>query len=265
MMQGVVLHGTGRKAVLDGYSAAGKTGTAQKVDPATGVYSRTKYVASFAGFAPINNPAITVAVILDSPVGILHQGGQVAAPVFQTVTQQVMEYLHVPHDVELSPNRQVLLAARQVKEEDLAEISPDHLGATLEVAESNLPEPPPVQSSTNPAETGKPSPAAAEKIIPASRVQREFTPNATSLRDINQSAMTADSKLPSTGTVILEVEQGGMAVPSFLGKTVRGAIEAAEESGLELDAVGSGIARDQSPSPGSHVAAGSRVVVRFER
>ncbi len=265
MMQGVVLHGTGRKAVLDGYSAAGKTGTAQKVDPATGVYSRTKYVASFVGFAPINNPAITVAVILDSPVGILHQGGQVAAPVFQTVTQQVMEYLHVPHDVELSPNRQVLLAARQVKEEDLAEISPDHLGATLEVAESNLPEPPPVQSSTNPAETGKPSPAAAEKIIPASRVQREFTPNATSLRDINQSAMTADSKLPSTGTVILEVEQGGMAVPSFLGKTVRGAIEAAEESGLELDAVGSGIARDQSPSPGSHVAAGSRVVVRFER
>jgi len=56
-----------------------------------------------------------------------------------------------------------------------------------------------------------------------------------------------------------------MAVPSFLGKTVRGAIEAAEESGLELDAVGSGIAHDQSPSPGSHVAAGSRVVVRFER
>jgi len=265
MMQGVVLHGTGRKAVLDGYSAAGKTGTAQKVDPATGVYSRTKYVASFAGFAPINNPAITVAVILDSPVGILHQGGQVAAPVFQTVTQQVMEYLHVPHDVELSPNRQVLLAARQVKEEDLAEISPDHLGATLEVAESNPPEPPPVQSSTNSAETRRPSAAAAEKIIPASRVQREVTPSAASPRDINQSAMTAESQLPSTGTVILEVEQGGMAVPSFLGKTVRGAIEAAEESGLELDAVGSGIAHDQSPSPGSHVAAGSRVVVRFER
>ena len=81
--------------------------------------------------------------------------------------------------------------------------------------------------------------AAAEKIIPASRVQREVTPSAASPRDINQSAMTAESQLPSTGTVILEVEQGGMAVPSFLGKTVRGAIEAAEESGLELDAVGS--------------------------
>jgi len=265
MMQGVVLHGTGRKAVLDGYSAAGKTGTAQKVDPATGVYSRTKYVASFAGFAPINNPAITVAVILDSPVGILHQGGQVAAPVFQTVAQQVMEYLHVPHDVELSPNRQVLLAARQVKEEDLAESSPDHLGAALEVAETNPTEASPVQSSTNSAATAKPSPVPAEKIIPASLVQRDVTPTAGATQDINQSATTAKSKLRSTGTVILEVEQGGIAIPSFLGKTVREAIEAAEESGLELDAVGNGIAREQSPVAGSHAAAGSRVVVRFER
>src|SRR5258708_29763214 len=59
MMQGVVLHGTGTKAKLIGYSSAGKTGTAQKVDPATHAYSHTKYIGSFAGFAPINNPAIT--------------------------------------------------------------------------------------------------------------------------------------------------------------------------------------------------------------
>src|SRR6202162_2780629 len=80
MMQKVVLEGTGRKAILEGYSSAGKTGTAQKVDPATGVYSKTKYIGSFAGFAPVNNPQIVVAVILDSAVG-LHQGGQVSAPV----------------------------------------------------------------------------------------------------------------------------------------------------------------------------------------
>src|SRR5262249_42636695 len=54
MMQGVVLHGTGKRAVLEGYSSAGKTGTAQKVDPATHAYSHTKYVGSFAGFAPVN-------------------------------------------------------------------------------------------------------------------------------------------------------------------------------------------------------------------
>src|SRR5262249_36575035 len=68
MMEGVVLHGTGRNANLDGYSVAGKTGTAQKFDPFTGKYSHTKFVASFAGFAPVNNPAVVVAVILDSPI-----------------------------------------------------------------------------------------------------------------------------------------------------------------------------------------------------
>ena len=66
MLQGVVLHGTGRKAILEGYSSAGKTGT-DRSRPATGTYSKTKYNASFAGFAPINDPKISVAVILDSP------------------------------------------------------------------------------------------------------------------------------------------------------------------------------------------------------
>src|SRR5207237_9912945 len=139
MMQGVVAEGTGIKAILEGYSAAGEKGTAQKVDPATVTYSHTKYVASFAGFAPINNPAITVAVILDSPVG-LHQGGQVSAPVFQRVAQQVLAYFNVPHDVELPANRPLLLASRKLNSEDLEESSPDHLGSALEAAENASPE-----------------------------------------------------------------------------------------------------------------------------
>src|SRR5437868_11051953 len=113
MMQGVVLHGTGKKAILEGYSSAGKTGTAQKVDPATGTYSRTKYIASFAGIAPVNNPAVTIAVILDSPVGG-HHGGQVGGPVFQRIAQQVLEYLHTTHYVELPSNLDVFLAQRCV-------------------------------------------------------------------------------------------------------------------------------------------------------
>src|SRR4029077_8515826 len=108
MMEGVVLFGTARRAALDGYTVAGKTGTAQKVDPATGTYSKTKYVASFVGFSPVNNPAITIAVILDSPVG-LHQGGQVSAPIFRRIAQQVLEYQHVPHDVDVkSPQKETL-------------------------------------------------------------------------------------------------------------------------------------------------------------
>src|SRR5271154_1742936 len=133
MMQKVVLEGTGRKAILEGYTSAGKTGTGQKVDPATGAYSKTKYVASFAGFAPLNNPQVVVAVILDSAVG-LHQGGQVSAPVFQRIAQQVLEYLHTPHDLPLAPNHQLLLASR-AKDKDLEEGTPDHPGEPLETAE----------------------------------------------------------------------------------------------------------------------------------
>ena len=258
MLQGVVLHGTGRKAILEGYSAAGKTGTAQKLDPATGTYSRTKYVASFAGFAPINNPAITVAVILDSAAGP-HQGGQIAAPVFQRVTQQVLEYLHAPHDVELPPNRQVLLAERKATDDDLAESSPDHLGASLEVAETAASDPSPTPTAA------KPSPATQRSmVVAASLREKESGPMPVPVAANSKTASAPDSKQP-TGTVVLEVEQGGIEVPSFLGKTVRAAIEAAEDSGLELEVVGSGIARDQTPTQGSHVAAGSRIVVHFER
>ena len=70
---------------------------------------------------------------------------------------------------------------------------------------------------------------------------------------------------PSSGTVMLEVEQGGIVVPSFVGKSVRSAVEVAAGSGLDLDVVGSGLAREQEPVAGSHVAAGSRVVVKFAR
>src|SRR5271169_6832040 len=133
MMKKVVLEGTGRDARIEGYTSAGKTGTAQKVDPATGAYSKTKYIGSFAGFAPLNNPQIVVAVILDSAVG-LHQGGQVSAPVFRRVAQQVLEYLHTPHDLPLAPNHQLLLASR-AKDKDLEEGTPDHPGEPLETAE----------------------------------------------------------------------------------------------------------------------------------
>ena len=102
MMRQVVLVGTGRKAQLNGWSAAGKTGTAQKTDPATGSYSRTDYVASFVGFAPVNEPAISMVVILDSPRGHYH-GGEVAAPVFQRIAEQVLSYLGGARDLPVLP------------------------------------------------------------------------------------------------------------------------------------------------------------------
>ena len=274
MLQGVVLHGTARKAILEGYSSAGKTGTAQKLDPAIHAYSKTKYVASFAGFAPINDPQIAVVVILDSAVG-LHQGGQVAAPVFQRIMQQSLEYLHVPHDVQLPPNRQVLLARRDVPNASLEEGSPDHLGAALDIADDNTP-------ATLAAV--KPSPVSAQVVSAALTARDEDHPAATAttaganspaaaIQSAPESAMQSATragnslpqKLPTSGTVVLDVEEGGIPVPSFLGKNLRSVIEAAQDAGLELDAVGSGVAREQSPQPGAHVATGSRITVRFGR
>ena len=264
----MVLHGTGKKAILEGYSSAGKTGTAQKVDPATHAYSHTKYVASFAGFAPVNDPAITVAVILDSAVG-LHQGGQVSAPVFQRVTQQVLEYLHTPHDVELPTSRQVLLAERRVKDQDVEEGSPDRLGDSLEAvdatpADSN---PQPAARSAKPAPRWPPAWWCRRPCARVNRLRLRFQSKSKLRRRKPKlpEATRLPAHLPSSGTIVLDVEQGGIVVPSFLGKSVRTAIEMAEESGLDLDAVGSGLARQQSPPPGSHVASGSQVTVKFGR
>ncbi|MCU1298863.1 MAG: peptidoglycan synthetase FtsI [Acidobacteriaceae bacterium] len=263
MMQQVVLEGTGRKAILEGYSSAGKTGTAQKVDPATHAYSRTKYVGSFAGFAPINNPAIVVAVILDSAVG-LHQGGQVAAPVFQRVSQQVLEYLHVQHDVDLPRSRQVLMARREVREDELAEESPDHLSAPIDLSDNTVAD---ASQSATPVPTPKVSDAPKNSgVVNASLLQREIPP--PPIQDHSQPSSSEALPIPAEtrrGTVVLDVEQGGIVVPSFMGKSVRSAVEEAEQSGLDLDAVGSGVAKDQSPPPGAHVTAGSRVTVKFVR
>ncbi len=105
MMEGVVLFGTGKAAQLNGYSSGGKTGTAQKVDPVTHLYSKTMHVASFAGIAPVNNPVIAVAVIMDNPKGASYYGAAVSAPVFAEVAQQVLEYLNVPHDIDVRPSK----------------------------------------------------------------------------------------------------------------------------------------------------------------
>jgi cell division protein FtsI (penicillin-binding protein 3) len=98
MMEDVMLEGTGKHSQLDGFTSGGKSGTAQKIDPATGRYSATQYNASFVGFTPVNNPAVTILVVLDSPVGP-HHGGEVGGPVFKRVAEQVLAYLGVPHDV----------------------------------------------------------------------------------------------------------------------------------------------------------------------
>ena len=100
--------GTAQRAALNGYVAAGKTGTAQKIvkDPVTGKnrYSDSKYVSSFIGFAPLPNPQITVLVLLDEP-GNGYYPGEVSAPIFQKIAQEALVKLKIPPDPTLTPSR----------------------------------------------------------------------------------------------------------------------------------------------------------------
>src|SRR6266852_4031479 len=83
-------------------SVPGKTGTAQKIDPKTHAYSRTKFIGSFVGFAPVSNPAVVIIVVIDEPQGSYH-GGDVAAPVFREIAEQILPDLAVTPDAELKP------------------------------------------------------------------------------------------------------------------------------------------------------------------
>jgi cell division protein FtsI (penicillin-binding protein 3) len=121
IMEGIVTEGTGKSAALNGYSSAGKTGTAEKIDPATHTYSHTKLVASFAGFAPVNNPAISVAVVIDTPTTVEGYGGIVSAPVFSQLAQEVLEYLGIAHDRPLKTQQQMAQIAASVQPEDVQE------------------------------------------------------------------------------------------------------------------------------------------------
>jgi len=87
--------GTGVEAAIPGFRVAGKTGTAQKIDLATGRYADAHYVASFIGFVPAERPRIAMAVVLDEPMGGTHGGGSVAAPVFRRVGEMALRYLGV--------------------------------------------------------------------------------------------------------------------------------------------------------------------------
>jgi cell division protein FtsI (penicillin-binding protein 3) len=94
--------GTGTKAALDGFRVAGKTGTAQKVDPVTHTYSPSKRIGSFVGFVPADKPKLTIAVIIDEPQGVKY-GGVVAAPAFRGIAQNSLAYLKITPAI--SPNQ----------------------------------------------------------------------------------------------------------------------------------------------------------------
>lgn len=95
ILTSVVEGGTGERAAIDGYRVAGKTGTAQKIDPKTGLYSDKNFISSFIGYAPAEDPQIALLILIDSPEGAAW-GGSVAAPVFKNIAEEALLYMNAP-------------------------------------------------------------------------------------------------------------------------------------------------------------------------
>jgi cell division protein FtsI (penicillin-binding protein 3) len=267
MMEGVVLYGTGKDAQLNGYSSGGKTGTAQKIDPATHTYSKTMHVGSFAGIAPVNNPVIAVAVIMDNPKGASYYGGAVSAPVFAEVAQQVLEYLGVPHDIDLraprpSKDKPKTLVAEDDHDEGTGDIN------ALFAAANDLP-------SDDPLRSGQPTqPAAQASAAPfaSSPQPTDQASNAGSApSDKGKSGATQSASNPSVpaaqqpSKTVTVVEAKRLQVPSLLGLPVRKVIEQAAAAGLAVQITGNGTVREQAPAAGTMVLPGTQIVVRCGR
>lgn len=288
MMQGIVTEGTGGQAKLNGYSSAGKTGTAQKIDVATHTYSHTKLVASFAGFAPVSNPAISVTVVIDTPtVGASKYGGAVSAPVFADVAQQVLEYLGVPHDQPLKTKTDMLAAMQKESFDE----TPQDSGADLDSMFSevnNLPADDPLRTNANASvktdSQDKNVTAGAHvphvlmgnnptimNLLPA-KVLAVFhangggsaMPDAKAGERVSMTGPNVSPRVQGNGAVTVDAGRR-VAVPEFVGLALRRVVEQANTAGLRVQPLGSGLAREQVPVAGKMVPAGTEIVVRFTR
>jgi cell division protein FtsI (penicillin-binding protein 3) len=252
MMEGVVLYGTGRSAQLNGYSSGGKTGTAQKIDPATHLYSKTMHIASFVGIAPVNNPVVAVAVVMDNPKGGAYHGADVSAPVFTEVAQQVLEYLSVPHDITLRRPRAT--ANMKVVEDDAHEQTAD-IHALYDAA-NDLPSDDPLR---DPNQIAPPKPT-----LPGATPTSAAVTTASGTAPAPQSSPSQNTLQTVTQTVNLD-DSKKLRVPSLIGLPVRKVIEQAAAAGLDVQITGSGTVREQAPAPGTMVAQGTKIVVRCGR
>ena len=105
ILKKVTEEGTAQKAQMDHYTAAGKTGTAEKPDPESRAYSKEKRIANFAGFTPANRPHLVIYVVLDEPGNKPYYGGMWAAPAFREIAQESLQYLNVEPDKETLSSR----------------------------------------------------------------------------------------------------------------------------------------------------------------
>jgi cell division protein FtsI (penicillin-binding protein 3) len=174
--------GTGKRARLDGWRAAGKTGTAQKADPVSGGYSEDRRFSSFVGFAPADAPRVTIGVFIDEPKGEVY-GGEVAAPAFREVAEYAMKMLGVP------PSRAVAAA-------------PEPAGPAEPEGPAEAEGPPPVAQ----ADRRSVRPAGAGVAVPS----LAGLPARLAIRLLEEADLAAE--LAGSGKVISQVPAAGKVV-----------------------------------------------------
>jgi cell division protein FtsI (penicillin-binding protein 3) len=201
-----------------------------------------------------------VLVQLDSPVGP-HEGGEVAAPVFHRVAQQVLEYLNVPHDVPMDAKTNLEVAqSRRAPADSLADAADFDPASSASDAsdEADM-----TNASDSPSATSAPITANAPRVAAASYAGAPATPSvAPPAAHFIAAPDTAKTAAPQT--VELD-EEAGVQVPNLAGESVRDVTEQCEHLGVIPILAGGGVALTQSPPPGSSVRRGTRVTVEFGR
>ena len=251
MLHGVVLTGTGVPAQLNGYTAAGKTGTAEKINPVTHRYSHRKYMASFVGFAPVKDPAVTIVVVTDAPAYKYRFGTLASAPVFRKLMQEVLEYLGVPHDEPLKTPKEFAQELKNAPQEGPPQQQIDDMD-TLFATVNHLPANNPLRSDKTPT---------VAPVVDGRVAEDRSTRAATEHKHAASSPPSEHS--PSDEHAVTVSAKPEVTVPSFTGESVREVIEKACDAGLGVQVLGSGLATQQVPAAGTKVPEGTQIIVRF--
>jgi len=255
MMEGVVLHGTGRiHARLNGYTSAGKTGTAQIYDSETHHYSHN-YNASFVGFAPVTNPALVVLVTMHKTTGENGQGADTAAPVFSAIMTEALRMLDVPRDI---PEQEIAVKPGK-KDKNFNDVAIADLGGS-----SIMEEDPSVRQLLAEQAQIIPFNTLTADVPPARSLALAMPPLAAPGRGPAVAAFAPPADVPNPPARGAPANQQPM-VPDFRGKTMRDAMEAASAGGIEVMVLGSGVARAQVPLPGTPLHQGDKIQIVFTR
>ncbi|MEO8100473.1 MAG: penicillin-binding protein [Acidobacteriota bacterium] len=262
MMEGVVLEGTGRKAVLQGYTSGGKTGSAQIYDPSSGVYTHT-YNASFLGFAPVGNPRVVIAVTLYGTTGgSAGFGGARAAPVFREVAMGALRMLDVPKDL---PDRNPRVVSAAINESDLPDAGANE--APLLMAGADLSNAFNADALTLPSYSAPGSAHGSDAVRPrvVSSVTRPPADGGTPVLagDSSVGQRPFFNEVQPSSDATKSGSSGSM--PDFRGMTLRAVYEKSAAMGLNVEAYGSGLARSQDPLPGAALQPRAAVKVQFGR